>query len=85
MAKRFAWTAKPYVHEGMHERKKKDGQRKDKKMQRMREDVQQRKEEGGQKDFGTDQQDIQTFKPGAQNDRNQDPSAFKGGQGPSRR
>jgi hypothetical protein len=67
----------------MHERKKKDGQRKDKKMQRMREDVERRKEEGSPKDFGTDQQDIQTFKPGSQNDRTVDPSAHRGGIGPT--
>lgn len=65
-----------------HERRKKNGERKDKKMQRMREAVEDRKASGSPKDFGTDKQDIQTFKPGAQNDRNQDPSAYKGGHGP---
>ena len=67
----------------MHERKKKDGQRKDKKMQNMREAVAERKANAAPDKPTTDQKDIQTFKPGSQGDRNQDPSAYKGGKGPT--
>jgi hypothetical protein len=64
-----------------HERRKKGGIRKDKKMQHMRDAVEQRKATGTPKDFGHDKGDIQTYKPGAKNDRNQDPSRFAGGPG----
>jgi len=66
-----------------HERKKKDGQRKDKKMERMREAVEKRKASAAPPKPTHDQKDIQTFKPGSRGDRNQDPSAFKGGKGPA--
>lgn len=71
------------VQKVMHERKKKDGQRKDKKMERMREDVQARKEQGAAPRPTTDEKDIINYKSGSQGDRNQDPSAFKGGKGPT--
>lgn len=65
-----------------NERRKKGGARKEKKLQHMRESVEKRKAEAPPKDFGTDQKDIQTFKPGARNDRNQDPSRHSSGPGP---
>ena len=67
----------------MHERKKKDGQRKDKKMQNMREAVAERKAQAGPEKPTRDEKDIITYKSGSQGDRNQDPSAHKGGQGPT--
>jgi hypothetical protein len=53
----------------MHDRKKKDGQRKDKKNARMREDEAKR-QANAEPHVSSDQKDIQTFKPGARNDRN---------------
>jgi hypothetical protein len=66
-----------------HERRKKGGARKDKKLQHMRDAVEQRKAAAPPKDFGKDKPDIVTYKTGSQGDRNQDPSAFKGGIGPT--
>jgi hypothetical protein len=65
-----------------HERKK-NGQRKDKKMQNMREAVADRKANPGPEKPTRDEKDIITYKSGSQGDRNQDPSAFKGGKGPT--
>ena len=67
----------------MHDRKKKDGQRKDKKMQNMREAVEKRKADASPAKPTHDEKDIITYKTGSQGDRNQDPSAFKGGKGPT--
>lgn len=67
----------------MHERKKKDGQRKDKKMQNMREAVEKRKASAAPPKPTRDEKDIITYKTGSQGDRNQDPSAYKGGKGPT--
>ena len=49
--------------------RKKGGERKDKKNERMRESVTERKLSAGPKRPSTDQQDIQTFKPGSEGDR----------------
>ena len=59
-----------------HERKK-GGQRKDKKMERMREAVEKRHREAGGEKRTTDQQDIQTFKPGSASDRTTRPETRK--------
>lgn len=67
-----------------HDRRKKGGERKDKKLQRMREAVEVRKENAGPAKPSNDQKDIVTFKSGSQNDRTVDPSAYRGGRGPTR-
>jgi hypothetical protein len=55
--------------------RKKAGERKDHKVSRMREDVEARKANAHEPTPGTDQEDIQRFKPGSAGDRTMDPSA----------
>lgn len=56
------------VESGMAHTRKKGGERKDHKIERMREDVAERKAEAHPRPT-TDQNDIQTFKPGSASDR----------------
>ena len=53
--------------------RKKGGERKDKKVERMREDLAERKAKAKPARPTTDQKDIQTYKPGAADDKNREP------------